>query len=212
LAATAVVPLGANPDPLPTARPALPSNLIDGRYALLVSTIEPRKGHGMLYRVWRRLLDDGVPQAHDFKMVFVGRNGWLVDDLVAQIEADSSVRGNLLIMSQVEDGLLSRLYDGAAFCVYPSLYEGFGLPVVEAFTRGKAVISSNGGALAEVAEGFSPCLDPTDENAWYTTVSEWITNPGARTPYEYAIRTRFRSRTWEECAAQIFGVVAGGHY
>ena len=210
LAATAVVPLGANAIPISMVPAALPSNLRRDRYALFVSTIEPRKGHAMLYRVWRRLLADGIPQSHEFKMVFIGRKGWMVDALLAQIAADTSARGNLLIMSQVSDNLLSTLYENAAFCVYPSIYEGYGLPVVEAFSRGKAVISSNGGALAEVADGFSPCLDPTDEEAWYMTLKEWITNPDARVPYEAAIRNRFRTVTWPESAAEVFRIVAAG--
>ena len=164
----------------------------------------------MLYRVWRRLLADGVPQPHDFKMIFIGRKGWMVDALLAQIAADTTTHGNLLIMAQVSDDLLSTLYENAAFCVYPSIYEGYGLPVVEAFSRGKAVISSNGGALAEVANGFSPCLDPNDEEAWYSTLREWISNPDARVPYEAAINTRFRTVTWPESAARLFRIVAAG--
>ena len=164
----------------------------------------------MLYRVWRRLLEDGVPQPSDFKLVFVGRKGWMVDTLFAQIAADTAAQGNLLIMSQVNDSLLSTLYENAAFCVYPSIYEGYGLPVVEAFSRRKAVISSNGGALAEVAGGFSPCLDPTDEDAWYATIKEWIGNPDARGPYETAIRNRFQRVTWQESAAQMFRIVGAG--
>ncbi|HLQ90396.1 MAG TPA: glycosyltransferase family 1 protein [Xanthobacteraceae bacterium] len=210
LAATAVVPLGANTSAVSTASAALPSSLRKERYALFVSTIEPRKGHAMLYRVWRRLLEDGVPQSNDFKLVFVGRKGWMVDALFAQIAADTTAQGSLLIMSQVSDSLLSMLYENAAFCVYPSIYEGYGLPVVEAFSHGKAVISSSGGALAEVAGGFSPCLDPTDEDAWYATIKEWIANPDARGPYETAIRNRFQSVTWQESAAQMFRIVGAG--
>ena len=62
--------------------------------------------------------------------------------------------------------MLAALYDGAAFCVYPSMYEGYGLPIVEAFARGKAVIASNRGSIPEIAAAFAPCLDPTDEEAW----------------------------------------------
>jgi glycosyltransferase involved in cell wall biosynthesis len=178
--------------------------LYAGRYALFVSTIEPRKGHGMLYRVWRRLLADGVPQAHNFKLVFIGRIGWMVDELLDQINVDQAVTDSLLIMPNVEDGVLSTVYEGAAFCLYPSVYEGFGLPVVEALSRGKAIIASTGGALPEVVGEFSPCLDPADEDAWYGTLKQWITDPDARIPYENAIRARFHCISWREAAEQLF--------
>jgi glycosyltransferase involved in cell wall biosynthesis len=206
--ATAVVPLGANAVHRSAVPCPLPAALAPGHYALFVSTIEPRKGHGMLYRVWRRLVADGVPQASGFKLVLIGRRGWMVEELLAQITADQTVSGSLIIMSDVEDGVLSAIYGGAAFCVYPSIYEGYGLPVVEAFAREKAVISSNGGALAEVVGALSPCLDPTDEDAWHATLTEWITNPDARAPYETAIRTGFRNVSWEESAAGVFRVVS----
>ena len=206
IAATAIASLGADAPYLPSAS-ALPSQLRPGRYALFVSTIEPRKGHGMLYRVWRRLLADGVPQACNFKLVFIGRVGWMVDEMLDQINADRTVADSLLIMSNVEDSVLSAVYEGAAFCLYPSVYEGFGLPVVEALSRGKAIIASTGGALPEVVREFSPCLDPADEDAWYGTLKQWITDPSARIPYENAIRARFHCASWGEAAEQLFRAV-----
>jgi glycosyltransferase involved in cell wall biosynthesis len=201
---TAVIPLGADAPHARSASAALPSNLAKGKFILFVSTIEPRKGHGLLYRLWRKLLMEGVPQATGFKLVFVGRRGWLVDELLDRIEADDLVRDSLLIMSSVPDDGLAALYDGAAFCVYPSLYEGFGLPVVEAFACGKAVIASTGGALPEVVGEFSPCLEPTDEAAWYAMLKLWMTDPTARMPYEAAIRARFRCPSWDDAAEQFF--------
>jgi glycosyltransferase involved in cell wall biosynthesis len=202
IAATAIASLGTDAPRVPSAS-ALPSELKPGRYALFVSTIEPRKGHGMLFRVWRRLLTDGVPQALNFKLVFVGRIGWMVDDMLDRINADQTVAESLLIISNAEDSVLSTVYEGAAFCLYPSVYEGFGLPVVEALSRGKAIIASTGGALPEVVGEFSPCLDPADEDAWYAKLKQWIADPTARVPYENAIRARFHCMSWREAAEQV---------
>ena len=140
----------------------------------------------------------------DFKLVFVGRIGWMVDEMLDQINADKAVAESLLIMSNVDDSMLSTVYEGAAFCLYPSVYEGFGLPVVEALSRGKAIIASTGGALPEVVGEFSPCLDPDDEDAWYGKLKQWIADPSARIPYENAIRARFHCLSWREAAEQIF--------
>ena len=205
---TRIVELGAD---LPAAEVAtngtLPGGLQPGRYALFVSTIEPRKGHRLLFSVWKRLLAEGVPQAQGFKLVFVGRRGWLVDDLLAELAADPCVGDSLLVLSGITDAALAALYRGAAFCVYPSLYEGYGLPIVEGFRYGKAVLSSSGGALPEIVSDLSPCLDPQDEQTWYETLKRWITDPAARAEYEDAIRKRFRHPTWPQASEAFFHVI-----
>lgn len=170
----AVLPLGY--DPPVAAGSTLPSPLESGRYALFVSTIEPRKGHAMLRRVWRRLLARGVPQARRFRLVFVGRPGWMVDDLLAAL-AGGGPDSMLLHLDNVDDAGLGTLYAHAAFCVYPSQYEGFGLPVIEAFARGKPVLASTGGALPETVGDRFPCLPPDDEGAWERVIAEWIEHP-----------------------------------
>jgi glycosyltransferase involved in cell wall biosynthesis len=113
----------------------------------------------------------------------------------------------LIVLSGVPDTVLTELYRNAAFCLFPSLYEGYGLPAVEAFAFGKAVIASTGGALPEVVGDFSPCLDPRDEDAWFETMRNWIADPAARAPFETAIRERFRHPTWSEAAELFFAAI-----
>lgn len=168
----AVLPLGYDPPPPTTA--TLPAPLQPGRYALFVSTIEPRKGHAMLLRVWRRLLAAGIPQAHQFRLVFVGRPGWMVDELLADL-AQGIDRVHHL--QNIDDPTLAALSANAAFALYPSAYEGFGLPVIEALARNKPVLASTGGALPETIAGRYPCLDPADEQTWQTTIAAWIATP-----------------------------------
>lgn len=191
--------------PSSSAGTTLPAGLVPHRYACFVSTIEPRKGHRLLLAAWRRLRASGV--TGDFKLVFVGRRGWLVDELMRDIEADPDFGSNLLVLSDVSDGELAALYGNAAFGLYPSLYEGYGLPVVEMFQHGKAVIASSGGALREVVGSFSPVLDPRDEEAWVATMRAWILDPAARAPYEAEIRERFRHPTWREASADFFSIL-----
>lgn len=199
-----VAPLGFDVRIEGSPAAALPSDLESGQFVLMVSTIEPRKGHRLLYRVWRRLIADGVVQANGFKLVFAGRLGWMIDDLVLEMRSAAPVADCPRIITDADDRLLSALYAGAAFCVYPSAYEGYGLPVVEAFAHGKATLVSTGGALPELARDFSPCLDATDEDAWYGAMKQWIECPQARKPFEEAIQRRFRHPTWSEAAAIFF--------
>ena len=178
-----------------------------GRFIVFVSTVEPRKGHRFLLKVWRRLLEAGIPQRQNFKLVLVGRIGWNVEDVIEDIEREAAKTKSIMQLSNVDDATLAALYDLSAFCVYPSEYEGFGLPLIEAFQHGKAVIASTGGAVPEVVGEFSPCLDTYDEDLWAETMGRWIEDPNARRPFEEAIRTRFRHPTWEEAGAQFFETV-----
>jgi glycosyltransferase involved in cell wall biosynthesis len=193
--------LGADLPKTPSGR--LPERLETKRYALFVSTIEPRKNHEMLYRVWLRLLAAGIPQARRFKLVFVGRPGWQTEKLIATFSSDPRVRGSLLHLTGIDDGTLAELYRSAAFCLYPSTYEGFGLPIVEAFSYGRAVIASRGGSLPEVVGELGPCLDPLDEEAWYATIAQWIADPATVEACEKKIAT-YRAPTWQEVSERYF--------
>ncbi len=204
-----VCPLGANLAVEQSARSGpLPADLERGRYALFVSTIEPRKGHEFLYRVWLRLIEGKIPQEHAFKLAFVGRTGWMTDEFVAAVKTDDRLCGSIQFLDHVEDDQLELLYDNAAFCVYPSVYEGYGLPIVEAFARGKAVIASSGGSLPEVVGDLSPTLPPRDADAWQFMLGEWIANPEARRPFERAIEQRFSHPSWNDASERFFRTLA----
>jgi glycosyltransferase involved in cell wall biosynthesis len=205
LGATAVCPLGVDLR-TPEVPGKLPEGLEPGRYALLVSTIEPRKGHRMIYEVWLKLLAEGVPQRANFKLVFCGRVGWMVGDLMRELRNNPQ---NLVIITDADDATVWTLYRDCAFSLYPSRYEGFGLPVIESFSHGKAVLASSGGSVPEVVRDFSPCLDPGDAAAWERMLRTWIEQPAARIPYEERIRTSFRHPNWDEAAEQFFALVRG---
>ncbi len=206
LGATAVCLLGADTSTPDATAPLLPG-IERERYALLVSTIEPRKGHRLIYDAWVRLLEAGIPQRSRFKLVFVGREGWMVDDLMRTMRSDTRVAGTLVMLHEASDATVAALYRDAAFCLCPSLYEGYGLPLIESFLRGKAVLASTGGAVPEVVGDLAPCLDPTDMEAWQHMLATWIEDPGARLPYETRIRTTFRPRNWAETAQEFFTLV-----
>jgi glycosyltransferase involved in cell wall biosynthesis len=206
LGRTAVSTLGAD---IRAAAPVpLPVGLEPDRYALLVSTIEPRKGHRMIYEAWLELLDAGIPQRARFKLVFAGRVGWLIEDLVAELRGDPHLQGTLEILTDADDDEIAALYRHAAFCLYPSQYEGYGLPVIEAFFHGKAVLASTGGAVPEVVGDFSPCLDPDDSAAWLAMLRLWIETPEARATYVERIRSSFHRPTWDRAAEAFFALVA----
>ncbi len=183
----------------------LPIALKPKRFALIVSTIEPRKGHGILLAAWQQLAARNLPALKDFQIVFAGRPGWMVEDLLEKLKAPPP---GIIHLSSCSDAELAVLYRDAAFCCYPSQYEGFGLPLIEAFARGKAVLSSNGGALKETAGDLAPCLDPLDPGAWAAALAEWIAHPEEVEARERQIISSFHHPNWAEAADAIFSQLA----
>ena len=202
----ALAPLGCEPISAGPGEP-LPAGLQEGKFILLVATIEPRKGHAMLLDIWQQLLREGLPQQLGFKLVFVGRPGWDVDDLLARIANRAAFEGTVLHLTGLDDRAVARLYETVAFCVLPSLYEGFGLPLVEAFSRGKTIIASTGGSLPEVAGEFAPCLSPTDPEAWFELIRRWMKSESLRHEYEDRIRRSFHAASWSDVSARIYDIV-----
>ena len=105
-----------------SAKHALPKA---GSYALFVSTIEARKNHALLFRIWRQLLEDMKPEEVP-TLVFAGRVGWMVGDLMHQIANTDHLNGKLVVIEDPTDTELAALYGGCLFTLFPSLYEGWG--------------------------------------------------------------------------------------
>lgn len=200
-----VVPLGADTIDAADGGARLPSPLKPGQYALFVSTIEPRKNHRMLANVWRRLAREGV--TGEVKLVFVGRNGWMMGDFPQTLATDPVLSKAVVHLEGIDDRVLGALYRDAAFCLYPPIYEGFGLPPIEALGHGKALLASSGGPIPEVVGDFAVCLDPLDDDAWYQRLRDWLT--GSDEPRRLAERAarEFRVVTWEESARRFFEAV-----
>lgn len=207
LPTTEIVPLGADISTSTDTTGPLPKPLLARKFALFVSTIEPRKNHRLLFDVWKKLLDEGVPQTFDFKLVFVGRKGWMIDDLWKEMVSHSCFDKSLIILNDVDDRTLAALYEGCAFTLYPSFYEGFGLPIVESFRHGKAVIASSAGALLETVAGLSPCLSPSDELSWLTMLKQWIVDPSSYGEFERRIKLDYSPRSWKAAAEQFFQII-----
>jgi glycosyltransferase involved in cell wall biosynthesis len=179
----------------------LPDGLTPERFALYVSTVEPRKNHRLLLKCAALLNGGGKAVGKDFRLVFAGRRGWLVDDVIREI-AEARAQGlAVLHIDNADDTIIEALYRDCAFCLYPSLYEGFGLPVVEAALRGKSVICSDGGALAEFA-AIAHVLPSDRPDMWAATIRTWMDDPSSRKRAGLGA-----ARTWEDVAGESFGAI-----
>lgn len=135
------------------------------RFLLYVGTIEPRKNLERLLQAWAPLY-----QAHACPpLVIVGNRGWLSDGFFAALEA-CPVREGVRLTGYVEDADLPAIYAAATAFVFPSLYEGFGLPPLEAMACGTPVICSNASSLPEVVAGAGLLVEPTDVAALQSAI------------------------------------------
>ena len=201
---TYVFPLGDNV-PIVDADDVSPSvrEICKEPFILYVSTIERRKNHEVLYRAYHLLCEEGKREILP-KLLFVGMKGWGVGDLQKDIELDPLTLNLIIQLDTVTDGELRALYEAAEFCVYPSLYEGWGLPVGEALSMGKVVLSSNAGSLPEVGGGLVVYVDPWDIRDWARKIFELSSNATYREDLEKKVRDSYMTRTWSQAALSVY--------
>lgn len=180
--------------------------LANERFILFVSSIERRKNHEVIYRAYHLLCQEGKSDELP-KMVFVGMPGWGVSELLKDIELDPCVKGKIQILNHVNDAELRKLYDATLFCVFPSLYEGWGLPVGEALALGKPVLCSNRGSLPEVGGDFAVYIEPWDPAAWAQQIYRLSTDNDYRCELSKKILSGYKKRTWENAALQVKSVI-----
>jgi len=158
----------------------------EGEYVLAVGTLEPRKN---LPRLARAAVAAGV------ELRIAGARGWG--------DVDVEVGAGMRFLGFVPDDELARLYRGAQCVAYPSLYEGFGIPVLEALACGAPVVTSAGTAMAEVADGAAVLVDPADVDAIAAGIRDAI---GRRDELAALGPERARSFSWRASAEATAGV------
>jgi glycosyltransferase involved in cell wall biosynthesis len=195
------VPLGTGfgRPPAPTRTRRLPP---PRRFALIVSTIEARKNHLLLFRIWRELSEQ-VPGAQLPILVFAGRVGWLVADLMQQLENTNWLDGKIMLVDSPTDGELAALYDDCLFTLYPSFYEGWGLPVTESLIYGAPCLASNRTSLPEAGGPLVDYFDPDNLHEAVAAVRRYIDTPALLAPWRERIAREFRHIPWTETAASM---------
>jgi len=140
------------------------------RYVLCVNTVEPRKNMISAIDAFNRLAADG--HADDVSLVLVGSKGWLSDEVFARAQNPSGNSSSIVVTGYVDDCDLASLYAGASLFCYPSLDEGFGLPVLEAMHAGVPVITSDRAPLVEVSGAAAIHVDPLDIDALASSMND----------------------------------------
>jgi glycosyltransferase involved in cell wall biosynthesis len=204
-----VIRLGGELNPRPDARRSRPSGTdshekmhLPGRYVLFVSTIEIRKNHRLLVRVWRQLIArhgaDAVPV-----LIFAGQVGWMVDDLLADLAASGWLGGKVEHRPGLSDAELDEAYDGCLFTIFPSICEGWGLPVAESLAHGKFCLASNRTSIPEVGGCLIDYFDPLDDDDVVAKVERLLFEPSYLAAREARLREEYRPGTWADCARSV---------
>ena len=169
--------------------------LEDSAYLLVVATLEPRKNLARLVRAYAAL-PTATKARHP--LVIVGARGWLNHELektLAPLEASGAVRR----LGYVGEDELPQIYAGAHAFAFPSLYEGFGLPVLEAMASGVPVLTSNISSLPEVAGDAALTVDPTDEDALREGLARVLDDSAWRSEASARGIARSRDFPWSRC-------------
>jgi len=171
-------------------------------FALLVSTIEPRKNHALALDSWVDLLrrhgPDGVP-----RLVCVGRDGWMNDDVFDRLDTDPTLAAHVTLLYRVSDAELALLYRESLFTLFPSLYEGWGLPVTESLCHGRVPLIADNSSLPQAGGDLALRFVSGSIGSLVAAVEKVVFEAAWRTAREARIAAEFSPRSWTQVAEQI---------
>lgn len=176
--------------------------LTEGGYVLFVSTIESRKNHLGAFKAWLELMDRH-PASSVLTLVCVGNRGWLNDQVFAQLDASPKLRSRVRMLSKISDADLANLYRGCAFTLYPSSYEGWGLPVTESLSYGKPALLSDASSLPEAGGAFADYFPQGDQPALVAAIERLMFDLDYRREREAFIKAEFKPRSWALLGQEI---------
>ncbi|MBK3773817.1 glycosyltransferase [Azospirillum brasilense] len=175
-------------------------------FILATGGIHARKNYGLLYDVWtmlRTTMGDRCPH-----LVIAGGVLWNGGEMARTIQEDRLVNRHIHILNDVDDALLDWLYRTCLFTVYPSLYEGWGLPVGESLSYGKICVASNRSSVPEIAPTLTDLLDPLDRKLWAAVIQHYATSKSTRDAKEARIRDEYVPTSWMDTVAGMLKALA----
>lgn len=173
-----------------------------GPFVLCVCTIEPRKNHALLFNIWRRLYDTNREQL--IPLVIVGKIGFNTDDLLRMINQCGRLYPQYIkVYCKTTDSDLAWLYQNCLFSIYPSYYEGWGLPIAESLAYGKVCLASDSSSMTEIAPGLVELINPLDTLGWIDKVRQYLLNPDIIRQREELIKTQYSPTRWEESTKEF---------
>lgn len=188
----------SEPPPLPRFVPSRP-------FFVCVSTLDVRKNHRLLYDAWSQLAAADPDTCPD--LLCIGTKHVLVDDLLHEIRHDRAVNGRIHLLDDVTDHELAWYYSACTATIYPSRYEGWGLPVAESLGRGKLCLASNATSIPEIDADLPAFFDPLDAHGLACLVRKAVDEPDWVSEREREIRDTFVATPWSHTAGQVLAAV-----
>ncbi len=175
---------------------------IVGDYILFVGTLQPRKNLTRLIQAFSNLQSP----ISNIQLVIAGKKGWLYEKIFRQVE-ERGLEGRVVFTAYVPETDLPALLSGARLFVFPSLYEGFGLPVLEALACGTPVVCSNVSSLPEVAGDAAVLVDPLDVEEMTAAIERVLGDEKLRAGLIERGFEKAKKFSWEKCAHETLGVL-----
>lgn len=188
------------------ASSALPHDEPSARFILCVSSLVRRKNHEVLYRAYRRLLSRAPDQVP--RMLWVGKRSSEVSALLNDVMLDPVIAGRIEIRENVSDAELDVLYRDCLFTVYPTLCEGWGLPVAESTAYGKLCVTSDVPSVREIAPDLHDYLDPWDVRDWTERLGGYFNHPELIEARNQRVQSADVHWSWENTAQQVLQITA----
>jgi glycosyltransferase involved in cell wall biosynthesis len=175
-------------------------NLGQQPYLFSVSTLQPRKNYQLLIRAFRPVADE-----YPHNLVIAGGKGWMFRQITAEIKKQG-LEDRVKLIGFADDSDLPSLYSEASLFVFPSLYEGFGLPLLEAMACGVPVIASDASSLPEVAGDAALLLSPHLQEDWTQLMVQLLKAPDQRKEMVAAGFLQARRFTWRLAARKLLDI------
>lgn len=180
---------------LGSAPPILPDDARTERPTFVVlGTIEGRKNHLLLLNIWSQLvarLDDRAP-----RLLVIGQRGWECEQVLGMLDRSEALRGHVVELGDCSDDEVARHLASARALLFPSMTEGFGLPLVEALGAGVPVIASDLPVFREIGGDVPDYLDPLDGRGWMRTILEYADDNGPARTAQLARLRRYTPPDW----------------
>ncbi len=191
-------PGDSTPAPLPRFAPFRP-------FFVCVSTLDVRKNHRLLYDAWTQLVARRGDECPD--LVCIGTPHLYVADLLREIRQDRGVNRHIHVLHGIEDCELDWYYKNCQATIYPSKYEGWGLPVAESLGHGRMCLASNATSIPEISSDLPAFFDPYDVHGLVALVERVLDDPDWVREREQTIQQNFQPTAWHETAAQVLAAI-----
>lgn len=168
---------------------------------ILLGTIEARKNHLMLLQLWTRLVRTYGTAAP--RLVVIGQRGWESEQVFDLLDRADVLQGAVVEIGRCNDAELNHHLTTARALLFPSLAEGYGLPLVEALSTGTPVIASDLPVFHEIGQGIPDFLDPRDGPAWEDAIMAYADDHGAARAAQLARLAAYRAPTWDDHFTRI---------